>query len=41
MSDSGSGCGEVIVLAVIAFFVWKWVDGSGHWTGGSIPMRPI
>ena len=37
VSDRGSGCGGLIVLAVVGFFVWKWVDGRGPWTGWVYP----
>jgi hypothetical protein len=37
MNDKGSGCGGVIVMAVIAFFAWKWIDGGGRWTGWIYP----
>lgn len=33
VSDRGSGCGGVLLMAVAAFFLWKWVDGGGRWTG--------
>jgi hypothetical protein len=37
MNDRGSGCGGIIVMAAIAFFVWKWIDGGGRWTGWVYP----
>lgn len=37
MRDEGSGCGGLIVLAIVAFFAWKWYDGSGRWTGWVYP----
>lgn len=35
--DNDSGCLGLIVFAIAAFFVWKWVDGGGAWTGWVYP----
>jgi len=37
MRNDDLGCGGWIVVAIILFFVWKWYDGSGAWTGWVYP----
>ncbi len=37
MRNDDLGCGGWIVVAIILFFVWKWYDGSGSWTGWVYP----
>ena len=35
--DAGGGCGTLILIAVIAFFAWKYFDARGPWTGWVYP----
>lgn len=37
MRNDDLGCGGWIVVAIILFFVWKWYDGGGPWTGWVYP----
>jgi len=37
MRNNDLGCEGWIVISIILFFIWKWHDGSGPWTGWIYP----